>query len=270
MGFDEMIPQTTSTTLKDLSEQQTPRLLLVQVNAGPSSPDGVLPWLDEEQRQIRQLKDLQVEALVATTRLDLVEKLKEFEPHCVHFSGHGSKEGLHLSRGEFFPVNEVVAELKACKSCKMVVFNCCESIYIATAVCQNTGVYHAIGTTTAVVDQLATTCGSMFWAYLLTGQTVGQAFENVRGLLQDDTYELVSNDPVVPQPDDSTGSEIQSQVAGLLQATYQSDPFTHIPILDFELGTVEDRVHLNQIYTELMVTKMFSHKTSPDRPMPQV
>lgn len=143
--------------------------------------------LDEELREIRQkvraadYRDgLRFDNRGAARTSDLLQTLRETHPQVVHFSGHGTAEGLILmgpGRRQHSVGPEALAQMLKHFSAdvRLVVLNACYSRPQAEAVAEAVGC--AIGTRNPISDRAAITFGAAFYAGLAFGESVQQAYE---------------------------------------------------------------------------------------------
>ena len=123
---------------------------------------------------------------------DLQDVLQRFEPHIVHFSGHGSNAGeliLQDNAGKSRPVSptalgKLFKVLKRNSRC--VVLNACYSHDQAVAIAQH--IDCVIGMSDAIGDEAATAFSGAFYQALAYGNDVNTAFE--LGLVQIDLDNL--------------------------------------------------------------------------------
>ncbi|HTE19907.1 MAG TPA: NB-ARC domain-containing protein, partial [Armatimonadota bacterium] len=149
--------------------------------------------LDEDVRNIRaKVRAAEYrDALVFDYRLaarsdDLIQALNETSPHVVHFSGHGSDEGLMLVGTDGGPQPVSPAALRQLFQAfrgdiRVVVLNACLSLPQAQAIAEIVGC--AIGTGDEISDGAAITFGGSFYRALAFGHSVQNAFEQARAAL---------------------------------------------------------------------------------------
>jgi hypothetical protein len=143
--------------------------------------------LDEDVRRTREKVRAAEhrDALVFDLRLaarpdDLIQALNETPPQVVHFSGHGTSEGLVLvgSDGGPHPVGpDALRRLfKVFRGdIRVVVLNACLTLPQAQAIAETVGC--AIGTRQKISDDAAITFGASFYRALAFGHSVQTAFE---------------------------------------------------------------------------------------------
>lgn len=131
-----------------------------------------------------------IESCMAVRVRDLMDKLRDFKPHVLHFIGHGEQFGLyftdhggneHLVNGDAF---YRMLEASKVEDLRLVVLNACESSEQArelTAI-----VDCAIGTRVEVPDQCAIQFAQRFYDDLAHGSSVGYAFSRATAMLSND------------------------------------------------------------------------------------
>jgi len=111
---------------------------------------------------------------------DIQQKLLSFQPHIVHFSGHGEKTGLVFSsaNGKSHNVdkNALAALFKLfSQTVRCVILNACYSEDQAEVISEH--IRYVIGTTTSIDDEAATKFTTGFYKALFNGQDIPTAFE---------------------------------------------------------------------------------------------
>jgi CHAT domain-containing protein len=136
----------------------------------------------EEKIRVGKFRDaFELKSQWAVRPSDLQEALLLFEPHIVHFSGHGaSNEQIILENdaGNSKPVGkEALTNLfKILKdNLRLVVLNACFSQTQAEAI--NGSIDFTVGTSKAVKDGAAISFASSFYRSLAFGRSVREAFE---------------------------------------------------------------------------------------------
>lgn len=144
--------------------------------------------LEEEMRAIRRAllrgkahDTLEMETHFATRPRDLQLALLEYQPHIVHFSGHGGRDGvLYLSDAAGNPtavdkaaLGKLFALLES--GVRVVVLNACHTHSIVEVL--RDMVDYAIGTNHAITDGAALTFSQAFYTALASGAGVQQAFD---------------------------------------------------------------------------------------------
>jgi hypothetical protein len=149
--------------------------------------------LDEDVRNIRvKVRAAEYrDALIFDYRLaarpdDLIQALNETPPQVVHFSGHGTNEGLVLVGTDGGPQPVSPAALRQLFQAfrgdiQVVVLNACLSLPQAQAIAETVGC--AIGTRDRISDGAAITFGGSFYRALAFGHSVQTAFEQARAAL---------------------------------------------------------------------------------------
>jgi hypothetical protein len=144
--------------------------------------------LEEEMRAIRRAllrgkahDTLELESHFATRPHDLQHALLDYQPHIVHFAGHGGRDGvLYFSdaAGNPTPVDKAaLGKLFALLDggVRVVVLNACHTHSIVEVL--RDVVDYAIGTNQAVSDGAALTFSQAFYTALASGAGVQQAFD---------------------------------------------------------------------------------------------
>jgi CHAT domain-containing protein len=110
---------------------------------------------------------------------DLVRHVSEYKPTIVHFSGHGSPEGIVLRSddGGYQPVSGVSLErFLRDRGIELLVLNACYSRSQADAI--GDAVPSVVGTTSAVDDRAALRFTPAFYRSLGAGHTIREAFRD--------------------------------------------------------------------------------------------
>jgi TPR repeat protein len=159
-------------------------------------PDSRTPrlLLDEDVRQIRQKvraaehRDaLEFDVRWATRTDDLLQALLETRPQVVHFSGHGTSDGLVLVSADGLRPHHVDAAALAQLfdvfrgDIRVVVLNACFSLPQAQAIADVVGC--AIGTRGKISDAAAITFGASFYRAIAFGCSVQAAYDQARTAL---------------------------------------------------------------------------------------
>jgi hypothetical protein len=157
---------------------------------------------------------------------DLMKALLRFQPHIVHFSGHGSKDEeivLEDDGGRSRPVSKqaLIGLFKVLKdNVRVIVLNSCYSQPQAEALSEV--IDYTVGTSQAVKDKSAVAFAAAFYRALAYGRSVRDSFElakiqiDMLGLTGADIPVLMTRDgvdgaepflkqlasPVVPKPED--------------------------------------------------------------------
>jgi len=184
-----------------------------------SAPRGRTPrhpklQLDEDVRLIREkvraakYRDaLEFDFRLAARPNDLLQALNESRPQVVHFSGHGTADGLVLMGGDGLPRPVAPAALGELfrifrGDIRLVVLNACLSLPQARAIADTVGC--AIGTNAEISDEASITFGGAFYGALAFGCSVQIAFEQARLALAmnhpgfEKVLEIVSGPDVEP------------------------------------------------------------------------
>jgi hypothetical protein len=155
------------------------------LSANPSGTDRLR--LDEEVREIEgglkraKLHDrFEIRSVWAVRFRDLRRELMEYEPHIVHFSGHGGEDGMILEgdRGIFEPVSaEALSDLfSLCTGhVRCVILNACYSAPQAEAI--NKHIDYVIGMQKEINDKAAFEFSVGIYDALGAGKSVPEAFK---------------------------------------------------------------------------------------------
>lgn len=156
-------------------------------------PHGDKPRLliDAELREIRAKVraaeyrgELELDPRGAARPEDLLQTLRETHPQVVHFSGHGTNEGLILVAPDGERQHCVDAGALAemlddfSDDIRLVVLNACFSYAQAKSVADAVGC--AIGTRNQISDRAAISFGAAFYAGIAFGESVASAFRRAR------------------------------------------------------------------------------------------
>ncbi len=117
-------------------------------------------------------------------RVDIYEKISEFKPEIVHFSGHGTYKTGPLFNGDEFLINtppplidQLIKVLKKGKKyIKLIIFNVCESLTIAKKVSEF--IDYTIGIKAIGNDECVTAFSKGFYRTLLKKDSIKNAFDN--------------------------------------------------------------------------------------------
>jgi hypothetical protein len=177
---------TKATHLNNCGIRAMEKVKILLVSANPSGTTALK--LDEEVRQIEGKiqasthRDwIEIVTKWATRPLDLLEHLNRYDPHVVHFSGHGSSTEeiiLVSEQGIPRPVStkalvSLFGNLK--KNIRVVLLNACFSKRQASAITKE--IDCAIGMKRAIGDEAAITFAAAFYSAIGFGRAIGDAFE---------------------------------------------------------------------------------------------
>jgi hypothetical protein len=135
--------------------------------------------IENELRAIKFRDEVKLEAGHAVRPDDLVRLLREKKPTVVHFSGHGSHEGIYLRTddGKHAPVSaEALQRLFRERGVELVVLNACFSQEQAKAISKVVPV--VVGTKAAVGDEAARRFSVAFYRTLGNGYPIKEAFRD--------------------------------------------------------------------------------------------
>ena len=163
------------------SRRQKIRVLIISAN--PYKDLDITEEVREIKNKIRGARNGNLIELImagAARPDDLLQALNEYEPHIVHFSGHGNTKGIILQNAEGEPV-PVTAEtlerlFKTFKNhVRLVFLNACFARPQAEAITRHIEV--AIGMNGTIDDRAARNFSASFYRALAFGRNVHQAFE---------------------------------------------------------------------------------------------
>ena len=143
-------------------------------------PDVEIRRIQRELRGTEYRDSLALESRWAVRPSDLLQALNETQPNIVHFSGHGSENGiaLHNPDGSTKLVpSELIASTLATvsESLQLVVFNSCFSESQAKAVTDHVPI--AVGMSAPIGDLAAEIFAGQFYSSLGFGRSVKKAFD---------------------------------------------------------------------------------------------
>ncbi len=161
--------------------QESLRILFLASNPQTISPLDLaeeLRALENELRGTRFRDNIILTMGHAIRPDDLVRLLRRNRPRVVHFSGHGSREGIVLRTdvGHLTAPGNVLSRLFRGRDIKLVVLNSCFSD--AQAVALKDVVNAVVGTTAAVSDEAARRFTTAFYRTLGNGHNVRDAFRD--------------------------------------------------------------------------------------------
>lgn len=168
---------------------QTPRPLVKILFFGANPPGTVALRIDEEIREIQQTirqgrerDNMRVETEWAVRPQDITRALIEFQPHFVHFAGHGGgEEESFAAEGDtgfahVIPVEGLVQAFRAVgREVRCVIVNACRTERLARALALV--VPCVIGMRQPVGDRSAIRFSIGFYQALAAGEPVETAFE---------------------------------------------------------------------------------------------
>ncbi|MEV6491726.1 CHAT domain-containing protein [Actinoplanes sp. NPDC051633] len=176
-GADELPPAEEAATLPD-------KLIAVMFASNPKDEKPVP--LDVEMNEIQnqlaasQLGHLvQFEICPATRVTDLFDRLNRFSPRLVHFSGHGTQDGIVLSTPKNLPnpvaPRDLIGVIRATLEVPPVIlFNICDSADFARQAAEHAEV--AIGMAGKIADTAARTFTVRFYGGIASGKSVQASF----------------------------------------------------------------------------------------------
>lgn len=162
------------------------------LSANPWTTSRIL--VDEEAREIFERlqegpfrDDFELEKHVATRPIDLQRLLLMYEPHIVHFSGHGSKKEkliLGSTPGRSRTVDrDGLAGVFALyrEHLRLVFLNACFTQEQARSICKN--IDYSVGTGKGIGDKGGVAFAGAFYRALGFGKTIKTAFESAKAEL---------------------------------------------------------------------------------------
>jgi hypothetical protein len=169
------------------------KVLFLSADPLSASPGGRGPrlLLDEEVRQIQQQVlaaeprlQLEFDMRLAARLGDLPRALLDARPQVVHFSGHGSRDGLVLVGADGGPQSVSAAALVNLfqlfsGDIRLVVLNAADSLPHAEAIAEIVGC--AIGMGAQISDRAAITFAAALYRGIAFGYSVQAAFDQARG-----------------------------------------------------------------------------------------
>jgi len=182
-----------------------PKIKALFLEANPRSTNRLA--IDEEMHAIEQKlrasehRDALVfQSAWAVRPDDLLQLLNQHQPHVVHFSGHGSGEGLSLAgddgRDRLVSTRALKALFTTLKdNIRLVVLNACYSREQAQALVEI--IDCVIGMKESIHDETATAFASSFYRAIGFGRSIQEAFEQgitsllLEGIAEEDIPELL-------------------------------------------------------------------------------
>lgn len=149
--------------------------------------------LDEEVRSIMEnirkseyRDSVNLKSVWATRSMDLLQSINEFNPTIIHFSGHGSHDGIALQdnngKTKFVTTDAIIQMMKATnENIRVVFFNTCYSKTQAQAVINT--VEASIGMNDSIGDEAARIFAAQFYSAIGFGKSIKKAFEQAKAIL---------------------------------------------------------------------------------------
>jgi TPR repeat protein len=142
--------------------------------------DGNIERIGKRVRAAEHRNALEFVYRLAVSSEDLLQALNEMQPEVVHFSGHGTRDGLVLvgSGGEphLVPTDALTQLFEIFRGdIRLVVLNACFSLPLAETIAEIVGC--AIGMRREISDQAAITFDSSFYSAIAFGHSVQVAFD---------------------------------------------------------------------------------------------
>lgn len=184
--------------------QNKKRILLLASNSEPLAQlklDEELRDIEEAMKRAKNRHLYQIEKIVAARYEDLTNKLREYDPHILHFSGHGMKNGILLQGSEsektMLPISVFVDVLKRRKIIECVIINACYSDALAKSINNKIGCC-TIGMNDEIDDKAAIAFAKEFYAALGDEVDYDKAFIDAKGAF----------DTVMSNPQNSRGAKM--------------------------------------------------------------
>jgi CHAT domain len=163
--------------------QERLRILFLAANPMATSRldlEEELRSLEAELRAVKHRDDIDLIAAHAVRPDDVVRLLRQEAPTVIHFSGHGSQQGI-IMRGDSYDLEvsgPALARVFSNRNIKMVVLNACFSDLQAEALTAAAPV--VVGTTASVGDEAARRFSAAFYRTIGNGYPVREAFRDGR------------------------------------------------------------------------------------------
>lgn len=177
----------------EISQDQSPlirRILILSANPKGTARlrlDKEVSEIDEGLRRAKLRDRFVIESRWAVRFRDIRRALLDHEPHIVHFSGHGSDDGLfvedemglsvHLSSNALSSLFKLFSNEVEC-----VILNACHSASQADAISKH--VKHVIGMNKEIMDKASIEFSVGFYDALGAGKSVEEAFEFGRNAIE--------------------------------------------------------------------------------------
>lgn len=142
-----------------------------------------------ERLQVSRQRDrYRIEWCPASRFDDITQALIDYEPHVVHFSGHGDADGNLIVEddcgGRDFITPEGLADIfgQHRSTIRCVIVNACHSTHLAKIL--STRIGHAVGMRAEIADEAAIQFSVGFYQGLFAGRSVPDAFERGRAYVR--------------------------------------------------------------------------------------
>ncbi|MBO3459670.1 AAA-like domain-containing protein [Aetokthonos hydrillicola Thurmond2011] len=180
--------------------------------------------IEQKLQQSRYQENFELKPALSTRPGDLIQAIVSFDPHIVHFCGHGTTTGklcLEDESGETLPVDsEALAALfkLVADQVECVVLNFCCSEIQAQAIVQH--IPFVIGMRQAITDQEAIAFAIGFYTGIGANRSIEYAFEagcvqiQLQGIAQLTT-------PVILRKEDQNPPSVYIERAGIEQQCYE-------------------------------------------------
>jgi hypothetical protein len=150
----------------------------------------LLHALADELDQTNKSDDYLIVPVFQSKVTDLTRAIQFFNPHYIHFVGHGSRsDGLYFEneRGEAEPIPvQAIAQFfdLANKNIEAVILNACYSQHQADAIKKAEPTIQLIATTQQIRNEDALNFSRVFYQSLFSDKDITQAFEQGKGIVQ--------------------------------------------------------------------------------------
>ena len=178
---------------KDIINERL-RILLVTANSlqAPLDIEAEIRNVLRQMSRTLHRDQVDISHCQAATPDELLYSLRTVSPHIVHFSGHGNEIGVELrTEGEEGIVVSGMAIANALqgRSVKLAVFNVCNSSLYASDVARHVGA--VVTTSDEVDDEASKLFAAAFYRTIVSGFTIGEAFQDGATAVEWYNYENV-------------------------------------------------------------------------------
>lgn len=156
---------------------------------------------------------VEVRHIPAAQVSDVLDALNEFQPHIIHFSGHGGDEGLLFDNRsveedggwavDFEAVNGIVSA--TAHPPRLLVFNACDTVDGADVFLET--VPMVVAMSDSILDAAATMFAVTFYAAIVIGQPVDKALKQGRAMLKAMKVDGADLPTLIASPDIDASSE---------------------------------------------------------------
>ena len=184
------------TTRKVIKQQSTKKSITLKIAFLSTNPDGDLRT-DVEIRNVQRIlktvnhrDKIEVRHIPAAEWQDLVNILNEFEPHIVHFSGHGGNVEVLFDDGNggvalnFRLINRFLGTINSKPS--LLVLNACNTVQGAEIFLRS--VKAVIAMSNSIDDAAADFFATRFYAAIGNGQSIANSLEQAKASLSAENF----------------------------------------------------------------------------------